>query len=120
LYEALKKILVEDLQMRAEDVTPAAGLVEVGLDSLAAVELSSLLVSALDVQIYDYELRELATVGDVARLMAERHPATSAESGGPPATATAPALGPTRRSLEPHTHATPASGPRWHRDSPAG
>lgn len=72
MYNVLKTILVDDLQMRAEDITPTASCIEVGLDSLTVVELSSLLGSRLDIEIRDYELLELATVGDIARLMEER------------------------------------------------
>lgn len=72
MYEVLEEILVNDLQMRAEDVTPTASCVEVGLDSLTVVELSSLLSSRLDVEIHDYELLELHTVGDLALLIEER------------------------------------------------
>jgi acyl carrier protein len=72
VYNVLKSILVDNLQMRAEDITPTASCVEVGLDSLTVVELSSVLGSRLDIEIHDYELLELATVGDIARLMEER------------------------------------------------
>jgi acyl carrier protein len=75
MYETLKRILVDDLCLRVEDVTPAAGCVEVGLDSLTAAELSSVLSDRLGIEIHDYELLELATVGDVARLMEQRRPA---------------------------------------------
>ncbi|MER6581920.1 acyl carrier protein [Nonomuraea sp. NPDC001023] len=71
MYEALKDILVDHFQMRADDVTATASLVEVGLDSLAAVELSDVLSSRFGIEVRDYELLELATVGDVARLLEE-------------------------------------------------
>jgi acyl carrier protein len=72
MYEVLKRILVDDIQLRTEDITPAAGCAEVGLDSLTAVELSIVLNNRLGIEIHDYELLELATVGDVARLMEQR------------------------------------------------
>ncbi|MFG2049541.1 acyl carrier protein [Micromonospora sp. NPDC048935] len=72
MFDQLKAILVEDLQMRTEDVVPTADRVEVGLDSLAVVELSDLLSKRLDIHVADYELLELATVGDIAELVAER------------------------------------------------
>ncbi|WP_405431297.1 acyl carrier protein [Micromonospora sp. NBC_00617] len=72
MFDQLKTILVEDLQMRTEDVVATADRVEVGLDSLAVVELSDLLSKRLDIHISDYELLELATVGDIAELVAER------------------------------------------------
>lgn len=58
--------------MRTEDVVATADRAEVGLDSLAVVELSALLSKRLDIEISDYELLELATVGDIADLVAER------------------------------------------------
>ncbi|WP_036375496.1 acyl carrier protein [Micromonospora sp. ATCC 39149] len=72
MFDQLKTILVEDLQMRTEDVVATADRAEVGLDSLAVVELSALLSKRLDIEISDYELLELATVGDIADLVAER------------------------------------------------
>ncbi|MEU7588195.1 acyl carrier protein [Micromonospora sp. NPDC049230] len=72
MFDQLKAILVEDLQMRTEDVVATADRVEVGLDSLAVVELSDLLSKRLDIHVSDYELLALATVGDIAELVAER------------------------------------------------
>ncbi|WP_247673207.1 acyl carrier protein [Micromonospora sp. C51] len=72
MFDQLKTILVEDLQMRTEDVVATADRTEVGLDSLAVVELSDLLSKRLDIHVSDYELLELATVGDIAELVAER------------------------------------------------
>lgn len=72
MYEVLKTILVSDLQVRAEDITPTSSCIDVGLDSLSMVELASVASSRLGIEIHDYELRELATLGDIARLMDER------------------------------------------------
>ncbi|WBB51965.1 acyl carrier protein [Verrucosispora sp. WMMD573] len=72
MFDQLKTILVEDLQMRTEDIVATADRAEVGLDSLAVVELSDLLSKRLDIHVSDYELLELATVGDIAELVAER------------------------------------------------
>ncbi|GEM_PF-1878726 len=83
MYDVLKNILVDDLQTRAEDITPAATCVEVGLDSLTVLELSSALSSKLGIEIHDYELLELATVADIARLMAERHYAAAGRPAEP-------------------------------------
>lgn len=80
MYEVLKGILVDDLQMREEEVVPTAGREEVGLDSLTAVELAELLRSRLGIEVHDYELMDAATVADIARLLAERLPHAGAES----------------------------------------
>ena len=71
MYEVLKTILVDDLQVRAEDITPTSSCVDVGLDSNHG-RVASVASSRLGIEIYDYELQELATVGDIARLMGER------------------------------------------------
>jgi acyl carrier protein len=80
VYDLLKSILVDDLQIRAEDITSAANRAEVGIDSLAVTELSSVLSRRLGIEIHDYELLELSTVGDIACLMEERR---FAAAGGP-------------------------------------
>ncbi|MEE1802288.1 MULTISPECIES: phosphopantetheine-binding protein [unclassified Streptomyces] len=80
MYEVLKGILVDGLQMREEDVVPTAGREEVGLDSLAAVELAALLHTRLGVEIHDYELLDAATVADIGRLLEERLPRAGAEA----------------------------------------
>lgn len=77
MYEVLKGILVNDLHLRTEDLTPTAGCSEVGLDSLTVLELSEALSGRLGIEIQDYELLELATIGDVVRLMEERLAATA-------------------------------------------
>lgn len=83
MYELLKSILVDDLDMRAADITLAASCTEVGLDSLAVEELSSVLSSRCGIEIHDYELLELDTIRDIARLMEERRSATADESVKP-------------------------------------
>ena len=83
MYALLMSILVNDLQMRAEDITPTATCVEVGLDSLTVVELSGVLSSQLGIEIYDYELLELGTVGAIACLMQERCFADAGEPAMP-------------------------------------
>ncbi|MEU4428414.1 acyl carrier protein [Actinoplanes sp. NPDC024001] len=72
MFDVLKRILVDDMQMRAEDITPAVKRTEVGIDSLAVTELATVLNSRLGIEIHDYELLELCTVGDIADLLHER------------------------------------------------
>lgn len=74
MYEVLKAILVEDLQLRDADVRPEVGREGAGLDSLAVVELSMILSKRLRIEISDDELMRVATVADIARLMEERSP----------------------------------------------
>ncbi|GHF99765.1 hypothetical protein GCM10018791_08650 [Streptomyces zaomyceticus] len=74
VYEELKDILVGALHIREEDVAPTATREEVGLDSLAVLELSAALNERLGIEVHDYELLDADTLADVARLMAERRP----------------------------------------------
>ncbi len=74
MYEMLRTILVEDMQCCEHDVRPTAERAELGLHSLAAVELSSLLENRLGIAIADYELLDSRTVGDITQLMEQRTP----------------------------------------------
>lgn len=72
MYETLKSILVNDLQLIEDDIRPEATFDEAGLDSLAVVELSIVLGKRYGVEISDDELIESATVAGIADLMAQR------------------------------------------------
>jgi len=72
MYEVLRTILIEDLLLDAGDVRPDADRSDVGLDSLAIVELSMVLSRRLGIDVTDDELLELETVGDIAQLIEER------------------------------------------------
>ncbi|MET8964095.1 acyl carrier protein [Streptomyces sp. NPDC004074] len=72
MYEVLKGILVDDLQVREEDILPTATCEEVGLDSLAALELAEVLNARLGIRIQDYELLDTTTLAEMAHLVAER------------------------------------------------
>lgn len=72
MYELLKTIMIEDLQLDADDVSPDASRADAGLDSLAIVELSMVLSRRLGIDISDDELLELQTVADIAQLIEKR------------------------------------------------
>ncbi|MFE3074130.1 acyl carrier protein [Streptomyces sp. NPDC059247] len=74
MYDVLKDILVSELHVREEDLAPTATREEVGLDSLAVLELSTALHERLGIEVHDYELLDARTLADVARLMADRRP----------------------------------------------
>ncbi|MDB1089744.1 acyl carrier protein [Streptomyces sp. ACA25] len=71
----LKDILVSDLQLREEDIVPSATREEVGLDSLAVLELVTVLNERLGIEVHDYEVLDTTTLADVARLVVERQAA---------------------------------------------
>ncbi len=70
MYEQLKSILVDDLQLKADKIRPETTLEETGLDSLGVVELSLVLGKRFGIEISDDELLEAATVAGVADLLA--------------------------------------------------
>lgn len=72
MYEILKTIMVENLLLDADGVHPDASREDVGLDSLAVVELSLALRKRYGIHITDEELLDLETVADIAELMGQR------------------------------------------------
>lgn len=72
MYDLLKTIMTQDLQLDASRVHPAATREDAGLDSLAVVDLSTLLNEHHGIPITDHELLELTTLADIARLMKQR------------------------------------------------
>lgn len=73
-FDRLVSILVNDFQMCAEDLFPAARCADVGLDSLTAAELADILTTRFRVEMHDYELLELSTLGDLTELLEQRSP----------------------------------------------
>lgn len=66
MIEQIKKVLVDAINVDEEAVKPEAKLNEdLGIDSLAAVELALELETEFDVRIEDDELAKLETVQDI-------------------------------------------------------
>lgn len=72
MYEELRTLLIDDLQLDENALRPEAGREEAGLDSLAVVELSMLLSDRFQVDISDEDLLEAATVADIAHLLEQQ------------------------------------------------
>ena len=72
MYEELRTLLIDDLQLDESALRPETGREEVGLDSLGVVELSMLLSERYQVDISDEELLEAATVADIAHLLEQQ------------------------------------------------
>ncbi|MCC9711444.1 acyl carrier protein [Streptomyces sp. MNU76] len=71
-YDTLKRIIIEDLKVPSDLVSPGASLEDVEFDSLTLVELTVILERDLGVDIQDQELRDLATLSDMGRLVEDR------------------------------------------------
>ncbi|MDQ0359763.1 acyl carrier protein [Breznakia pachnodae] len=66
MIEDIKRVLVEAINVDENDVKPEANLKDdLGIDSLAAVELALELETEFDVRIEDEELAKLETVQDI-------------------------------------------------------
>lgn len=72
MYEALREILIGDLNLAAASIAPEASAEEAGMDSLALVELAMALSKRLGIEITDDELVSAPTLADIAALM-EQH-----------------------------------------------
>ena len=70
MFENLKKFLVEDLHVKAEDITMEAELAgDLGINSLELADLVYLCEEKFNVVIDDDDLNKFITVGDVVRYL---------------------------------------------------
>ncbi len=70
MFENLKKFLVEELHVKAEDITMEAELSgDLGINSLELADLVYLCEEKFNVVIDDDELNNFVTVGDVVRYL---------------------------------------------------
>ena len=65
-FERVKSVIVDQLSVDAEEVTPEASFVDdLGADSLDVVELIMGLETEFDIEIPDEDAEKISTVGDV-------------------------------------------------------
>jgi len=64
-FDRVKKVVVNQLEVSEEEVTPTASFVDdLGADSLDVVELVMGLEEEFDIEIPDEDAEKIATVGD--------------------------------------------------------
>lgn len=74
MFEKVKEVLVEAINVDEDVITLEANLKDdLGIDSLAAVELSLELETEFDVRIEDDELAKLVTVADIVNLLESKN-----------------------------------------------
>lgn len=74
MFEKVKEVLVEAINVDEDVITLEANLKDdLGIDSLAAVELSLELETEFDVRIEDEELAKLVTVADIVNLLESKN-----------------------------------------------
>ena len=67
MYEKVKKILVEELQIKEADITPEAELVnDLGINSLELADLIMVCEEKFNLEINDDDIRKFLTVQDIA------------------------------------------------------
>lgn len=73
MFEEIKKVLVDAINVDEEEIKPESKLNDdLGIDSLAAVELALELENEFDIRIEDEELAKLETVQDVMDIIAAK------------------------------------------------
>lgn len=72
MFELLKSVMSEALQLNVNRIRPNTSLEDAGLDSLAVVELSMTLNQHHNIEITDDELLELNTIAEIVALMEQR------------------------------------------------
>lgn len=66
MFEKIKEILIEEMQVDAENVTLEAELVnDLGVNSLELADLILLCEEKFDIEINDEDIHKFITVGDV-------------------------------------------------------
>jgi len=72
MYEKIKDLLVEELSINPDDITPTAELVaDLGINSLELADLILLCEERFDIEIGDEAAQKFLTVGDVAEYLEE-------------------------------------------------
>lgn len=70
MFEKVKELLVRELQINEEEITPDAELVnDLGINSLELADLIFVFEEEFDTEISDDDLRTFKTVGDVAEYL---------------------------------------------------
>lgn len=73
IFEKVKKIVVEQLEVEADQVTPEASFTnDLGADSLDTVELVMALEEEFDIEIPDEVAEKISTVGKAVELISEK------------------------------------------------
>ena len=70
MFEQIKELLVEELQVNADEVTPEAELInDLGINSLELADLARLCEERYNLEIDENALGNFVTVGDVAEYL---------------------------------------------------
>ena len=72
MFETLKNILVEELQLDPDDIKPEAELVnDLGVNSIELADLIMLCEDKFDIEIEDEDIHKFVTINDVVTYLEE-------------------------------------------------
>lgn len=72
MFEKIKAILVEDLQISEDDIKPEAELIsDLGINSLELADLILMCEDKFGIEINDEDIHKFITVGDVVKYLEE-------------------------------------------------
>ena len=70
MFETLKNLLVEELQLDADDITPEAELAnDLGINSIELADLVMLCEDKFGIEIQDDDIHKFVTVEDVVKYL---------------------------------------------------
>ncbi len=73
MFEKVKNLLVEELSVNPDDITPSAELVnDLGVNSLELADMILLFEEKYDIEITDDEIHKFVTVGDIVDFLATK------------------------------------------------
>lgn len=73
MFEAIKRILVEDMQVKPEDISLDAELInDLGINSLELADLILMCEEKFGIEIKDEDIHKFITVGDVVNYLTEQ------------------------------------------------
>lgn len=73
MFEKIKEILVDELQIKEGDITPEAELVnDLGINSLELADLIMVFEEQFDLEISENDIRKFLTVGDIVNYLSEK------------------------------------------------
>mgnify|MGYP004497704367 CR=1 FL=1 len=72
MFETVKNLLVEDLQVNPDDITMEAELIgDLGINSLELADMILLCEEKFDIEVKDDDIHKFITVGDVVNYLNE-------------------------------------------------
>lgn len=73
MFDKVKNLLVEELSVNPDDITPTAELVnDLGVNSLELADLVLLCEEKFDIEITDDEIHKFVTVGDIVEFLSAK------------------------------------------------